>query len=108
MNETQQGPSAAQPSAAQAGTPILVLKKLDKRFGATHALKAVDLVFEAGEKHPPFGGKGARQTTLLKPPTRLHLGSTREGYLGGKPGRFAPPHAAIEHGNNPLHPQGVL
>ena len=32
-----------------AGAPILVLKKLDKRFGATHALKAVDLTFEEGE-----------------------------------------------------------
>ena len=50
MNETQQGSSAAQTTAVRAGTPILVLKKLDKRFGATHALKAVDLTFEAGVK----------------------------------------------------------
>ena len=30
-------------------TPLLVLKGLDKRFGATHALKAVDLIFEAAK-----------------------------------------------------------
>jgi ribose transport system ATP-binding protein len=37
----------------------LVLKKLDKRFGATHALKAVDLTFEAGEIHAIVGENGA-------------------------------------------------
>ena len=60
MNQTQQASSAAQPSAVQARTPILVLKKLDKRFGATHALKAVDLTFEAGEIHAIVGEKWSR------------------------------------------------
>ena len=35
--------------ASDAGAPILVLEKLDKRFGATHALKAVDLARSIGE-----------------------------------------------------------
>ena len=46
MNQTQQGGTTI-----KKGEPLLVLKKLDKRFGATHALKAVDLEFEAGEVH---------------------------------------------------------
>jgi hypothetical protein len=43
MNQTQQGGSDPKTGAVDTGAPLLVLKKLDKRFGATHALKAVDL-----------------------------------------------------------------
>jgi len=41
--------------AADTVAPLLALKGLDKRFGATHALKAVDLIFEAGEIHAIVG-----------------------------------------------------
>jgi hypothetical protein len=44
-NHSPLGDGEENPDAA----PILALKKLDKRFGATHALKAVDLEFQAGE-----------------------------------------------------------
>ena len=54
MNQTQQSGTAT-----KKGGPLLVLKKLDKRFGATHALKAVDLEFEAGEVHAIVGENGA-------------------------------------------------
>ena len=46
--------------------PILELRKLDKRFGATHALKAVDLAFEDGEIHAIVGENGAGKSTLIK------------------------------------------
>ena len=75
MNETQQGRSAAGSSAAQDRTPILVLKRLDKRFGATHALKAVDLTFEAGEIHAIVGENGAGKSTLIKLLTGVHVRS---------------------------------
>ena len=35
--------------------PLLVLQRLDKRFGATHALKHVDLDFMPGEIHAIVG-----------------------------------------------------
>ena len=46
--------------------PILVLKGLDKRFGGTHALKHVDLTFQAGEIHAIVGENGAGKSTLVK------------------------------------------
>src|SRR5215475_1113934 len=108
MNETQQASSAAAPSAAQARTPILVLKKLDKRFGATHALKAVDLTFEAGEIHAIVGENGAGKSTLIKCLTGVHVRSSGEIYWEGKPVALATPHEAIGHGINAVHQEVVL
>ena len=108
MNQTQQASSAAQPSATQAGTPILVLKKLDKRFGATHALKAVDLTFEAGEIHAIVGENGAGKSTLIKCLTGVHVRSSGEIYWEGKPVALATPHEAIGHGINAVHQEVVL
>src|SRR5215831_7738981 len=108
MNETQQGRSAAQEGAARAGTPILVLKKLDKRFGATHALKAVDLTFEAGEIHAIVGENGAGKSTLIKCLTGVHVRSSGEIYWEGKPVALATPHEAIGHGINAVHQEVVL
>jgi ribose transport system ATP-binding protein len=48
------------------GAPLVALRKLDKRFGATHALKAVDLTFEEGEIHAIVGENGAGKSTLIK------------------------------------------
>ena len=98
MNETQQGSSSAQTSVAQERTPILVLKKLDKRFGATHALKAVDLTFEAGEIHAIVGENGAGKSTLIKLLTGVHVRSGGEVFWEGKPVALATPHEAIGHG----------
>ena len=108
MNETQQGSSAAQTTAVRAGTPILVLKKLDKRFGATHALKAVDLTFEAGEIHAIVGENGAGKSTLIKLLTGVHVRSSGEIYWEGKPVALATPHEAIGHGINAVHQEVVL
>src|SRR6516162_2459289 len=108
MNETQQASSAAQPSAAQGRTPILVLKKLDKRFGATHALKAVDLTFEAGEIHAIVGENGAGKSTLIKMLTGVYERSGGEVYWEGKPVALATPHEAIGHGINAVHQEVVL
>src|SRR6266446_1473711 len=108
MNETQQGSSPTQPSAAQDRTPILVLKKLDKRFGATHALKAVDLTFEAGEIHAIVGENGAGKSTLIKMLTGVHVRSSGEVYWEGQPVALATPHEAIAHGINAVHQEVVL
>jgi ribose transport system ATP-binding protein len=59
MDQTQQSGSDQKACAVATVAPLLVLKKLDKRFGATHALKAVDLSFQAGEIHAIVGENGA-------------------------------------------------
>jgi ribose transport system ATP-binding protein len=93
---------------AKKGAPLLVLKKLDKRFGATHALKAVDLSFEAGEIHAIVGENGAGKSTLIKMLTGVHVRSSGEVYWEGKPVALATPHEAIGHGINAVHQEVVL
>src|SRR5258707_7792650 len=108
MNQTQQGVRYHQTGAVATGAPLLVLKKLDKRFGATHALKAVDLVFEAGEIHAIVGENGAGKSTLIKLLTGVHVRSSGEVYWEGKPVALATPHEAIDHGINAVHQEVVL
>src|SRR5882757_3514039 len=108
MNQTQQGESDHKTGAVAVGAPLLVLKKLDKRFGATHALKAVDLVFEAGEIHAIVGENGAGKSTLIKLLTGVHVRSSGEVFWDGQPVALATPHEAIDHGINAVHQEVVL
>ena len=105
MNQTQQDGNG---NRREAKAPLLVLKKLDKRFGATHALKAVDLEFEAGEVHAIVGENGAGKSTLIKLLTGVHVRSSGEVYWEGKPVSLATPHEAIDHGINAVHQEVVL
>src|SRR5271163_4669397 len=90
------------------GAPLVALRKLDKRFGATHALKAVDLTFEAGEIHAIVGENGAGKSTLIKLLTGVHVRSSGEVYWEGQPVALATPHEAINHGINAVHQEVVL
>ena len=91
-----------------AGAPILVLEKLDKRFGATHALRAVDLTFEEGEIHAIVGENGAGKSTLIKVLTAVHERSAGEVYWQGKSVPLANPQESIGLGINAVHQEVVL
>src|SRR6201987_4494427 len=108
MDQMHEGGSDDKTGARASGAPLLVLKKLDKRFGATHALKAVDLTFEAGEIHAIVGENGAGKSTLIKLLTGVHVRSSGEIYWEGKPVALATPHEAIGHGINAVHQEVVL
>jgi ribose transport system ATP-binding protein len=108
MNPTQQDGSDRNPGAAAHAAPLLALKGLDKRFGATHALKAVDLSFEAGEVHAIVGENGAGKSTLIKLLTGVHLRSSGEVYWEGRPVALSTPHEAIDLGINAVHQEVVL
>ena len=112
MDQTQQGATAGgsdnKTGVADSAAPLLVLKGLDKRFGATHALKAVDLTFEAGEIHAIVGENGAGKSTLIKLLTGVYLRSGGEVYWEGRPVALATPHEAIDYGINAVHQEVVL
>src|ERR1700720_1414950 len=108
MDQTQQSEGDHKTGAVAVGAPLLVLKKLDKRFGATHALKAVDLVFEAGEIHAIVGENGAGKSTLIKLLTGVYVRSSGEVFWEGQPVALATPHEAIDHGINAVHQEVVL
>src|SRR6201993_4470085 len=108
MDQMHEGGSDYKTGGAASGAPLLVLKKLDKRFGATHALKAVDLTFEAGEIHAIVGENGAGKSTLIKLLTGVHVRAGGEIFWEGKPVALATPHEAINHGINAVHQEVVL
>ena len=89
--------------------PLLVLQKLDKRFGATHALKAVDLAFEQGEIHAIVGENGAGKSTLIKLLTGVYPRTLAAKSTGAAtPVALATPHEAIDLGINAVHQEVVL
>ncbi|MBV9107380.1 MAG: sugar ABC transporter ATP-binding protein [Verrucomicrobia bacterium] len=106
MDQVQQ--DGKRSGAADSVVPLLELKGLDKRFGATHALKSVDLIFEAGEIHAIVGENGAGKSTLIKLLTGVHVRSGGEVYWEGKPVALATPHEAIGYGINAVHQEVVL
>jgi ribose transport system ATP-binding protein len=89
-------------------SPILTLVKLDKRFGATHALKAVDLAFYEGEIHAIVGENGAGKSTLIKLLTGVHTRSSGEVYWRGTAVPLVDPREAINLGINAVHQEVVL
>ena len=95
-------------SAAPTPVPILSLRKLDKRFGATHALKAVDLTFEEGEIHAIVGENGAGKSTLIKVLTAVHPRTSGEVYWRGQSVALANPPESIGLGINAVHQEVVL
>jgi ribose transport system ATP-binding protein len=107
MNPAQNGEDDGTGAVATAA-PLLVLKKLDKRFGGTHALKAVDLAFERGEIHAIVGENGAGKSTLIKLLTGVYPRSSGEVFWEGKPVALATPHEAIDLGINAVHQEVVL
>jgi ribose transport system ATP-binding protein len=96
------------PPLADTDAPLLVLKQLDKSFGATHALKAVDLAFEEGEIHAIVGENGAGKSTLIKVLTGVHPRTSGEVFWRGEPVGLVNPHEAIGLGVNAVHQEVVL
>ena len=87
---------------------LLELRRLDKRFAGTHALRHVDLAFEAGEIHAIVGENGAGKSTLIKLLTGVHLKTSGDILWEGRPVAFTGPQDAIALGINAVHQEVVL
>ena len=105
---SSEGLSVPSDKSGALGAPLLSLSKLDKRFGATHALKSVDLSFEEGEIHAIVGENGAGKSTLIKLLTGVFVRSGGEIRWRGQPVALATPHEAINLGINAVHQEVVL
>lgn len=62
----QFGADRLEQPVSQRGPELLQLRGLTKTFGATQALRSVDLDFKAGEIHALVGQNGAGKSTLIK------------------------------------------
>ena len=66
---------------------LLTMQGVQKRFGATYALKGVNLTVRAGEVHALIGENGAGKSTLMKTLSGAYTADAGEMTLEGKPYR---------------------
>lgn len=79
-------------------TPLLQMKNIHKRFGATVALRGVDLAVQAGEVHILAGENGAGKSTLMKLLTGVHQADVGEIHFRGEPFAAIHPKKALLQG----------
>ena len=80
-------------TTAPPAPPRLQMRDVHKRFGATIALKDVDLTVQPGSVHALVGENGAGKSTLMKVLSGAHKADRGSLHLDGKP----------YHPRNPLH-----
>ncbi len=66
-------------------TPLLEIRNVSKRFGATQALNGVSLRLYPGEVHTLLGENGAGKSTLIKIMTGIYQADSGELLLDGQP-----------------------
>ena len=67
-----------------AGTPLLVIEELRKRFGALEVLRGVSLALEQGRKLAVLGPSGSGKSTLLRCINHLEVPDAGHVYLDGE------------------------
>ncbi len=77
--------SRAARTAGEEVPPVVRVAAVSKRFGATQALRAVDLTVAAGEVHALVGRNGAGKSTLVSILTGLQAPDDGEVTFGGEP-----------------------
>src|SRR6185369_4332265 len=69
--------------------PILEMRHIAKRFGATQALEDVSLSLQPGEIHALLGENGAGKSTLIKIMTGVQQQDSGDIHIDGEPVRIA-------------------
>lgn len=88
---------------ARAAAPVLSVRRLVKRYGATAALTGVDLDVRAGEVVGLVGANGAGKSTLIKVLAGAEQPTTGELLVDGAPVRFGGPTDAVAQGVATVH-----
>ena len=70
---------------ADASTPLLSLRNIQKSFGAVHVLRGVDLDVRAGQVTALVGDNGAGKSTLIKGVAGIHAFDEGEYLFEGQP-----------------------
>jgi len=91
-----------------AGSPILELRGLQKKYGYVEALKPASITFLAGEIHAIVGENGAGKSTLIKLLTGVIRRTSGEIFWCGHPVQLSTPNEAIARGINAVHQEVVL
>jgi len=88
--------------------PAIELVRIDKRFGAVHANKAIDLTVDQGSVHGIIGENGAGKSTLMSILYGFYEADSGEIRVGGKPVRIRSSADAIRHGIGMVHQHFML
>ncbi|HRE84062.1 MAG TPA: sugar ABC transporter ATP-binding protein [Opitutaceae bacterium] len=83
--------------AASGSDPLLVMRGVEKRFGATYALRGVTLSVAPGSVHALIGENGAGKSTLMKTLSGAYRADAGEMTFAGLP--YSP--------KNPLHARSL-
>ena len=104
------GTGGAQPGATAGGSssPILELRNIAKRFGATQALEDVSLALHPGEVHALLGENGAGKSTLIKIMTGVYQPDRGEILLAGKDIAIRNTAEAQRHGIAAIYQEPML
>ncbi|HEX3139684.1 MAG TPA: sugar ABC transporter ATP-binding protein [Rhizobacter sp.] len=89
-------------------TALLQLRGIHKRYGATHALRGVDLDLQRGEVLALVGENGAGKSTLVKILTGVVAPDEGEITLDGQVRRFAHAQASQAAGIVAVHQETVM
>jgi general nucleoside transport system ATP-binding protein len=95
-------------SGAGSDLPALELSGIEKRFGAVHANKAIDLVVRKGSVHGIVGENGAGKSTLMSIIYGFYEADAGEIRVDGKPVRIRTPSDAIKLGIGMVHQHFML
>ena len=84
------------------------MRAIDKRFGAVHANRAVDLTVAAGTVHGIVGENGAGKSTLMSILYGFYQADSGSIEVQGRPARIANSHDAIALGIGMVHQHFML
>jgi general nucleoside transport system ATP-binding protein len=88
--------------------PAISLSGIDKRFGAVHANKHVDLTIAASSIHGIVGENGAGKSTLMSILYGFYEADSGQIAVAGKPVRIRSSREAISHGIGMVHQHFML
>ena len=88
--------------------PAIELRGIDKRFGAVHANRAVDLAVAAGTIHGIVGENGAGKSTLMNILYGFYQADAGEILAAGRPVAIASSQDAIRAGIGMVHQHFML
>ncbi|KPW36040.1 Ribose ABC transporter ATP-binding protein [Pseudomonas coronafaciens pv. atropurpurea] len=94
--------------AQPADVPVLHLKGISKRFGATQALDGVNLRVEAGTIHGLVGENGAGKSTLIKVLAGIHRADAGSLSILGQPFEAVTPGQVESMGVHFIHQERLL
>jgi general nucleoside transport system ATP-binding protein len=88
--------------------PAVRLRAIDKRFGAVHANRAVDLTVAAGTVHGIVGENGAGKSTLMSILYGFYQADSGSIEVEGRPAQIRNSHDAIAPGIGVVHQHFML